>query len=125
LHAQAEQPEQTDWPQIALLYAALMRMAPSPIVELNQAVAIAMVEGPGRGLALLEPLERAQVLKDYYLFHAARADLFRRADRVAEARSAYTKALELCQNETERSFLRRRLAQLASKTEEQSTMEDI
>jgi RNA polymerase sigma-70 factor, ECF subfamily len=125
LHAQAERPEQTDWPQIALLYGALMRMAPSPIVALNHAVAIAMVEGPSRGLNLLQALEISPILTDYYLFSAARADLFRRTGQVDEARRAYTKALELCQNETELSFLRRRLSQLASETEKQTTREDL
>jgi RNA polymerase sigma-70 factor, ECF subfamily len=124
LHAQAEGPEQTDWPQIALLYGALMRMAPSPVVALNHAVAIAMAEGPSRGLALLEPLERTRVLHDYHRFHAARADLLRRTGRLDEARGAYTNALELCQNETERSFLRSRLARLASETKAQTTLED-
>jgi RNA polymerase sigma-70 factor, ECF subfamily len=108
LHAQAEESAQTDWCQIALLYAELARLHPSPVVELNRAVAVAMAEGPAAGLELLEnlPLDR------YHLFHAARADLLRRAGRREEARAAYERARELVTNESERVFLERRLEQL-------------
>jgi RNA polymerase sigma-70 factor (ECF subfamily) len=108
LHAQAEAPAETDWAQIALLYSELNRLQPSPVIELNRAVAVAMAEGPTAGLELLDglPLER------YHLFHAARADLLRRAGRSVEARSAYERARELATNESERAFLDRRLAQL-------------
>jgi len=112
LHAQATRPEVTDWPQIAALYAELMRMTPSPVIELNRAVAIAMADGPLRGLALLDRPELVMALRGYHLFHAARADLLRRAGRLKEASSAYTHALSLCQNERERAFLRRRLEEL-------------
>ncbi len=125
LHAQAERAEQTDWTQIALLYGTLLRMTPSPVIELNRAVAIAMARGPNSGLALLEPLEKTAALNDYYLFHAARADLLRRAGRLDEAHSAYTNALKLCQNEKERAFLRRRLTRLASERREQTTGEEL
>lgn len=109
LHAQAKQAEDTDWPQIAALYTILMRMVPSPVIELNRAVAIAMADGPLQGLALLNRPGLEKELQDYYLFHAARADLLRRAGRLSDARDAYTVALKLCQNERERAFLQRRL----------------
>ena len=92
-HAAAPRPEDTDWPQIATLYAALAAARPSPVVELNRAVAIAMADGPDAGLRLLEPL--ATELDRYHLFHAARADLLRRAGDDAAARLAYDRALEL------------------------------
>ncbi len=108
LHAEAARPEDTDWPQIAALYGELARVQPSPVVELNRAVAVAMADGPAAGLALLEglPLDR------YQWFHSARADLLRREGKRAEAASAYRRALELATNETERAFLERRLAEL-------------
>jgi RNA polymerase sigma-70 factor (ECF subfamily) len=113
LHAQARRPEDTDWVQIAALYGELFRMMPSPVVELNRAVAVAMADGPLRGLALLNRLELELALRDYYLFHAARADLLRRAGRMDEAGVSYSQALHLCQNERERAFLRRRLAEVS------------
>ena len=113
LHAQAKHSEDTDWGQIAALYGELLRMMPSPIVELNRAVAVAMADGPLRGLALLNRLELELALRDYYLFHAARADLLRRAGRMNEAAVSYSLALRLCQNERERAFLRRRLAEVS------------
>ena len=108
LHAQAREPGETDWTQIALLYAELARLQPSPVVELNRAVAVAMAEGPAAGLELLDdlPLDR------YHLFHSARADLLRREGRVDEARAAYERARELVTNEPERAFLSRRIAEL-------------
>jgi RNA polymerase sigma-70 factor (ECF subfamily) len=109
LHAQAKTAEETDWPQIAALYGALYRMNPSPVIQLNQAVAIAMAEGPMRGLAILEQLEEA--LADYYPFYAARADLLRRAGWQDEARIAYSKAMALTQNLVERQFLQKRISE--------------
>jgi RNA polymerase sigma-70 factor (ECF subfamily) len=111
-HARAPVPEATDWPQIAGLYGQLARMTPSPVVELNRAVAVAMADGPGAGLALLEPLLASGVLGSYYLLHAARADLLRRAGRFAEASAAYEQALTLVGTAPERRFLDRRLAEV-------------
>jgi RNA polymerase sigma-70 factor (ECF subfamily) len=110
LHARAPRPEDTDWPQIAALYGRLAELTPSPVIELNRAVAIAMADGPDHGLALLEPLD--DVLDGYHLFHSARADLLRRLGRDAEAAASYARALELATNPVERSFLERRLAQV-------------
>lgn len=109
LHAQAKDAAETDWPQIALLYRGLMKFTPSPVVKLNHAVAIAMADGPLRGLNLLNELETSGKLDDYHLFHAARADLFRRAGQLDQAGQAYTKALALTQNDVERTFLQGRL----------------
>jgi RNA polymerase sigma-70 factor (ECF subfamily) len=108
LHAQAVSAEQTDWLQITLLYGELARLQPSPVVELNRAVAVAMAHGPGAGLELLEGLE----LDRYHLFHSARADLLRRSGRADEARAEYERARELATNDAERAFLERRLAAL-------------
>ncbi len=108
LHVEAEQPEDTDWPQIAALYAELARTQPSPIVELNRAVAVAMAAGPEEGLALMDRIE----LPGYHLLHAARADLLRRLDRRDEAAEAYRTALSLEMNAAERTFLERRLSAL-------------
>jgi len=113
LHAQARRPEETDWAQIVALYDVLYEMMPSPVVELNRAVAVAMAEGIEQGMILLNRLEDTGELNEYYLFHAARADLLRRTGRLDEAQIAYTRALERCQNNTERSFLSRRLAEIA------------
>jgi RNA polymerase sigma-70 factor (ECF subfamily) len=113
LHAQAPQPEQTDWRQIAALYATLAKLTPSPVIELNRVVALGMAYGPLYGLTMLDQLQLATVLDEYHLFHAARADLLRRAGKSTEARAAYARALALCQNRTERAFLSRRLAELA------------
>jgi RNA polymerase sigma-70 factor (ECF subfamily) len=110
LHAQAPRPEDTDWPQIASLYAALAATARSPVVELNRAVAVAMADGPATGLPLLEDL--AADLDGYHLFHAARADLLRRLERPHEAAAAYRRALELATNPSEQAFLERRIAEL-------------
>lgn len=109
LHAQATTPDDTDWRQIAVLYDLLLRMIPSPVIALNRAVAVAMSDGIERGLALLDEMAQQGELDNYYLFHAAQADLFRRSAQWDAAYSAYVRALDLCQNETERSFLRRRL----------------
>ena len=105
---------ETDWPQIAGLYGTLARLLPSPVVALNRAVAVAMSEGPERGLALLDRAELAAALDGYQHFHAARADLLRRIGRRDDASAAYVRALELCQNATERRFLQGRLIDLAA-----------
>ena len=113
LHVQAQRPEETDWTQIAALYSLLMRMTPSPVIELNRVVAVAMADGPLAGLVLLDRPEMLQALADYHLFHAARADLLRRVGRLTEAGDAYRQALGLCQNESERAFLSRRLTEVS------------
>ena len=110
LHAQAPRPEDTDWPQIAALYGALARMAPSPIIELNRAVAIAMADGPAAALPLVDAL--SEQLGSYHLFHSARADLLRRLGRPEEAAAAYQRALDLPMNAHERTFLARRLREV-------------
>jgi RNA polymerase sigma-70 factor (ECF subfamily) len=107
LHARAPRPEDTDWPQIATLYRGLKAMWPSPVIELNRAVAVAMADGPDAGLALMDPL--ADELDRYHLFHAARADLLRRSGRTGEAELAYRRALELVTNPVERRYLMRRV----------------
>jgi RNA polymerase sigma-70 factor, ECF subfamily len=112
LHAEAPTPAETDWQQIALLYARLAKMTPSPVIELNQAVAVAMAEGAEAGLALLDAQRLGEALAHYHLYHAARADLLRRAGRFEEAAASYRAALTLCQNRIERRFLQRRLAEL-------------
>jgi RNA polymerase sigma-70 factor, ECF subfamily len=109
LHARAPRPEDTDWPQIATLYRGLKGMWPSPVIELNRAVAVAMADGPDAGLALLEPL--ADELERYHLFHAARADLLRRSGRSNEAELEYRRALDLVTNPVERKYLQQRLAE--------------
>ncbi len=109
LHAQAKNPDRTDWAQIASLYQGLMRMNPSPIVALNHAVAVAMGEGLQEGLRLVEGVGASGDLEHYPLFHASRADLLRRLGRFPEAASAYARALELTTNRVERRYLRRRL----------------
>ena len=110
LHAQAPRPEDTDWPEIATLYRVLKSMSPSPVIELNWAVAVAMADGPDAGLALMEPL--ADDLDRYHLFHAARADLLRRSGRTDEAKAAYQRALELVTNPIERKYLQQRVSQV-------------
>lgn len=112
LHAEALSSVQTDWRQIALLYAALYEMQPSPVVELNRAVAVAMAYGPRRGLALLDAPQLIDALDSYYLFHAARADLLRRDGQRSQAADAYRRALSLTQNGVEQHYLTRRLAEV-------------
>ena len=111
LHAGARSPAETDWPQIAALYGELARINPSPVVQLNGAVAIGMSEGPGRGLALIDKLGASGELERYHLFHAARADMLRRLGSAAAA-DAYRRALALMANGVERAYLERRLAAL-------------
>jgi RNA polymerase sigma-70 factor (ECF subfamily) len=112
LHSQAERAEDTDWRQIAQLYNLLVCLHPSPVVELNHAVAIAMAEGPERGLQLLDTLEANGRLHDYYLLPAARADLLRRLCRWSEAADAYRRALALVRNDAQRLFFARRLGEV-------------
>ncbi|GCE15814.1 RNA polymerase sigma factor [Tengunoibacter tsumagoiensis] len=114
LHVQAKTAEETDWVQIAVLYGLLAQMIPSPVIELNRAVALAMADGPQQGLALLSEPAMEKALGKYHLFHAARADFLRRTGHLKEAHDTYLEALNLCQNETERSFLLRRLAEVSS-----------
>jgi RNA polymerase sigma-70 factor (ECF subfamily) len=112
VHAEAASTAATDWPQIVGLYDVLLRVDPSPVVALNRAVAVAMRDGPGAGLALIDPLLAHGALDDYRLAHAARADLLRRLGRAEEARGAYERALALTRQDPERRFLQRRLAEL-------------
>jgi RNA polymerase sigma-70 factor, ECF subfamily len=112
VHAQAQSVAATDWRQIVALYDRLAEIQPSPVVQLNRAVAIAMCEGPEAGLAHIDAVLEHGELADYYLAHSARADMCRRLGRTAEARSAYEKALALTQQEPEREFLRERIRQL-------------
>jgi RNA polymerase sigma-70 factor, ECF subfamily len=112
LHDEAIRPADTDWPQIALLYARLAELAPSPVVELNRAVAIAMADGPRAGLARLDALAGDARLAEYPYYHSARADLLRRIESRDAAITAYRRALELTANAVERAFLERRLREL-------------
>jgi RNA polymerase sigma-70 factor (ECF subfamily) len=112
VHAQAESAAATDWRQIVALYNQLVRIQPSPVVHLNRAVAIAMRDGPEAGLAHIDAVLEHGELANYYLAHSARADMYRRLGRTAEARSSYEKALALTQQEPERQFLQERIRQL-------------
>jgi RNA polymerase sigma-70 factor (ECF subfamily) len=112
VHAEAESVALTDWRQIVALYNQLVRIQPSPVVQLNRAVAIAMRDGPEVGLALIDAVLEQGGLANYYLAHSARADMCRRLGRTAEARSSYEKALALTQQEPERQFLQERIRQL-------------
>jgi RNA polymerase sigma-70 factor (ECF subfamily) len=112
VHAQAATKEETDWPQIAALYGVLAGVAPSPVVEMNRAVAVAMAEGPAAGLRLLDALDSSQSLGGHHLLHAARADLLARLGRTREARDAYSRALALVTSGPERRLLERKLAAL-------------
>ncbi len=111
-HATAEDADRTDWPQIALLYGELARIAPSPVVELNRAVAVAMADGIPAGLALVDELDESGQLDGYHLLPATRADLLRRAGRSAEARTSYERALELATTDADRRYLTDRLHRL-------------
>jgi RNA polymerase sigma-70 factor, ECF subfamily len=112
VHAEAESVAATDWRQIVALYDRLAEIQPSPVVQLNRAVAIAMRDGPEAGLAQIDAVLEGGELAEYYLAHSARADMYRRLGRPAEARSAYEKALALTQQEPERQFLQERIRQL-------------
>jgi RNA polymerase sigma-70 factor (ECF subfamily) len=111
-HARARRADETDWRAIAGLYTALVAEVPTPVVELNRAVAVAMADGPAAGLVLVEALGAAGSLDGYHLFHATRADLLRRLGRRDDAARAYGRALALAGNRAERSFLARRLAEV-------------
>jgi RNA polymerase sigma-70 factor (ECF subfamily) len=120
VHAGSSSAASTDWRQITLLYDQLLRIQPSPVVELNRAVAVAMCEGPEQGLRLIDDLLARDELSNYHLAHSARADLYRRLGQVAEARASYEKALALIadgkdQHDPERRFLTRRLEELGGK----------
>ncbi|HEX2912376.1 MAG TPA: RNA polymerase sigma factor [Chloroflexia bacterium] len=117
LHAQAARPEDTDWFQIAMLYAELVRYTRSAVIRLNWAVAVAMASTPQRGLEMLAELVAISDLLEYYPYHAARADLLRRAGKMIEAREAYRQALALTQNSVEQNFLRRRLSEVEQNIE--------
>jgi RNA polymerase sigma-70 factor (ECF subfamily) len=112
VHASAANATATDWAQIVALYDLLARAEPSPVVELNRAVAVAMRDGPSAGLALIDAILGRGDLSDYHLAHAARADLCRRLGRVTEARASYERALSLTEQEPERRFLERRLTEI-------------
>jgi RNA polymerase sigma-70 factor (ECF subfamily) len=112
VHAEAASAGATDWPQIVELYEALLQIEPSPVVDLNRAVAVAMRDGPAAGLAVIDDILANGDLTDYHLAHAARADLCRRLGRAAEARESYERALALARQEPERRFLHKRLREL-------------
>lgn len=112
VHAEAATFADTDWRQIAALYGELRRLHPSPIIELNRAVAVSMADGPEAGLSLLEPLAAVPELHDYQPYHAARADLLRRSGRLGEAQAAYRRALAAAPNDVARAYLRRRLDEI-------------
>lgn len=112
VHSQARTAGQTDWPQIVALYDALLSLSPSPVVELNRAVAVAMRDSPARGLVLIDAILERGDLADYHLAHAARAELCRRAEDFRGAKAAYERAISLVRQEPERRFLLRRLSEL-------------
>jgi RNA polymerase sigma-70 factor, ECF subfamily len=114
IHDDAASTDETDWTEIAGLYAILGRVAPSPVVELNRAVAVAMARGPESGLAIVDSLAAGGQLDDYPYLHSTRADLLRRLGRRPEAAEAYRRAMELTENEPERAFLERRLREIAT-----------
>jgi RNA polymerase sigma-70 factor (ECF subfamily) len=114
LHARAARAEDTDWVQIVALYDGLARIWPSPVVMLNRAVAVAMADGPARGLSLVEKVAATGQLDTYPWLHSARADLLRRLGRLDEAAAAYGRALELSSNPVDRAFLERRLAEVST-----------
>jgi RNA polymerase sigma-70 factor (ECF subfamily) len=113
-HARAAVAADTDWPRIASLYDELWAAQPSPVIALNRAVAVSMTRGPAAGLALVDGLAASGELADYHLLHSTRAELLRRLGRVADARAAYARALELAANDADRRFLERRLRSLSS-----------
>ena len=107
----------TDWAAIARLYGELAVLQPTPVVELNRAVAVGMADGPEAGLERIDRLASSGELEQYHLLHAARADLLRRAGRADEALGAYRRAHELCGNDVERRYLERRMAELGAAAE--------
>ncbi len=114
VHAEAASAQDTDWPQIVALYDVLLRAEPSPIIELNRAVAVSMRDGPAAGLSIVERLLASGKLGNYHLAHAARADMCRRLGKVADAHDAYRQALELSQQAPEQRFFQKRLAELGN-----------
>jgi RNA polymerase sigma-70 factor (ECF subfamily) len=112
VHAEARTPEATDWRQICALYAALLALQPSPVIELNRAAAVAMHQGPAAGLSLIDALLARGELRDYHFVHAACADLYRRLGRRQEAQAAYQQALALAKSEPEQRYLKKRLRDL-------------
>jgi len=116
LHANAKTAAETDWSQIARLYGSLLEAHPSPVIEINRAVAVAMASSFADGLALLDEIESRGELSDFHLLPAARADLLRRLGRLVEAADAYRRALSLTHNDVERRFLLRRLADVTSRS---------
>ncbi len=114
LHARADRPESTDWRQIVGLYEVLLRMQPTPVIELNHAVAVSMVDGPARALDLIDSLAARSEISDYHLLHAARARLLQQLGKTGEARAAYQAALGAVAPEPERRLLERRLRELPS-----------
>jgi RNA polymerase sigma-70 factor (ECF subfamily) len=112
LHGEAPSADATDWVEIVGLYDVLMRIDPSPVVELNRAVAVAMRDGPAAGLALIDAILARGDLRDYHLAHAAHADMSRRLGKAAQARVSYERAIALTRQGPEQRFLERRLAEL-------------
>jgi predicted RNA polymerase sigma factor len=112
-HARAASTEQTDWTLIAQLYARLASVAPSPVIDLNRAVAVAMAEGPGRGLELVDALVSESALENYHLLPSVRGDLLKKLGRAAEARAEFERAAALAQNARERALLLKRAAECA------------
>ena len=113
VHARAERAEDTDWREVATLYGLLARVTPSPVVELNRTIAVAMADGADAGLPLLDAIEAGGALDDYHLLAATRADLLRRAGRPGEAAASYRRAISLASNDAERRFLERRLREVS------------
>jgi RNA polymerase sigma-70 factor (ECF subfamily) len=112
-HCRTKRADETNWSQIVTLYDLLLRFQPSPVISLNRAVAVAMADGPQRGLALIDELASQGDLDKYHLLHAARADLLRRMGSKTDSAESYQRALELVTNETERRFLERRLREVS------------
>lgn len=112
VHSEARQATDTDWMQIVGLYDSLYALEPSPVIALNRAVAVTMIDGPTKGFALVEELGEHGALDDYLFYHSTRADLLRRLDRLTEAQQAYRRALELAGNDADRRFLKQRLANI-------------
>jgi RNA polymerase sigma-70 factor (ECF subfamily) len=112
LHAEAKSADETDWAQITALYLLLLRMNPSPIIALNHAAAVTMLEGPEAGLRLIDAAGSSGKLENYYLFHAARGDVLRRLKRVDESIEAYLRAIELTTNRVERQYMRKRIEEI-------------
>ena len=112
-HARARTPEETDWPRIVTLYAALAQLAPSPVVELNRAVAVAMALGPAAGLELVDGLTAERSLENYHLLPSVRGDLLKKLSRLAEARVEFERAASLTRNARERKLLLERAQECA------------